>query len=329
MIGSFLRMPGQVLLLVAAQALFQTASTLVMTIGALVGAQVSPTPQLATAPIAAMFLGTVLTTIPASHSMARFGRRSGFVAGALLGALGGITGAWGIYSRSLLVLSLGTLLIGAYTAFAQFYRFAAAEVAEGTFRPRAIAWVLGGGVVAAIVGPALATLGGPLLEPAYVGSFLILSAVSLIAASLLSGLRAPLAPAEMVQVEPRPLRAIMRQPAYAVALFAAATGSGSVDSADERVGRRARYQRRTRSSASAARARMSTATTPSSHQWLAVAATTTRVTIGWASTSHRHRLEPISTAATPTRTAQPTCSDGMAESWSLTPVPTAVYTDWP
>jgi MFS family permease len=226
MIGSFLRMRGQVLLLAAAQALFQTASTLVMTIGALVGAQVSPTPQLATAPIAAMFLGTVLTTIPASHLMARFGRRSGFVAGALLGALGGIAGAWGIYSRSLLVLSLGTLLIGAYTAFAQFYRFAAAEVAEGTFRPRAIAWVLGGGVVAAIVGPALATLGGPLLEPAYVGSFLILSAVSLIAAILLSGLRAPLAPAEMVQVEPRPLRAIMRQPAYAVALFAAATGSG-------------------------------------------------------------------------------------------------------
>jgi MFS family permease len=226
MIASFLRMHGQVVLLVAAQALFQTASALVMTIGALAGAQVAPDPQLATAPIAAMFLGTVLTTVPASHLMARFGRRSGFVAGALLGALGGIAGAWGIYSGSLLVLSLGTLLIGAYTAFAQFYRFAASEVAHEKFRPRAISLVLAGGVVAAIAGPALATLGGPLLEPTYVGSFLISSAVSLTAAGLLSGLRAPSAPPEIGQGEPRPLLAIMRQPAYAVALFAAASGSG-------------------------------------------------------------------------------------------------------
>lgn len=226
MTARFRPMHKQVLLLVAAQALFQTASTLVMTIGALVGARVSPTPRLATAPIAAMFLGTVLATVPASHFMVRFGRRRGFVAGALLGALGGVAGAWGIYSGSLLVVSLGTLLIGAYNAFAQFYRFAASEVADETFRPRAIAWVLGGGVVAAVVGPALATLGGPLLEPAYVGSFLILSAVSLIAASLLSGLHAPSPPRAMVQGTRRSLVAIMRQPAYAVALFAAATGSG-------------------------------------------------------------------------------------------------------
>jgi MFS family permease len=219
-------MHGPVVLLATAQALVQTASALVMTIGALAGAHVAPKPQLATAPIAAMFLGTVLTTIPASHWMARFGRRSGFVTGALLGAVGGIAGAWGIYSGSLLVLSLGTLLVGAYNATAQFYRFAASEVAHESFRPRAVSLVLAGGVVAAIVGPALATLGGPLVQPAHLGSFLILSAVSLVAASLLSGLRVPSMSSEMGQGEPRPLLAIVRQPAYAVALFAAATGSG-------------------------------------------------------------------------------------------------------
>jgi MFS family permease len=114
-VAGFRPMHRQVLLLVVAQAFFQTASTIVITIGALVGARVAPNPQFATAPIAAMFLGTVLTMLPASHFMARFGRKKGFVAGALLGVLGGLASAWGVHARSLLVLSAGTLLIGAYT----------------------------------------------------------------------------------------------------------------------------------------------------------------------------------------------------------------------
>lgn len=225
-VAGFRPMHRQVLLLVVAQALFQTASTIVITIGALVGARVAPNPQLATAPIAAMFLGTVLATLPASHFMARFGRKRGFVAGALLGALGGLASAWGVYAGSLLVLSAGTLLIGAYNAFAQFYRFAASEVADEPFRPRAVSWVLAGGVVAAILGPALATLGGPLFAPAHVGSFLILAAVSFIAACLLWGFSEPALPAEIEQGPARPLLTVMRQPTYAVALFAAASGSG-------------------------------------------------------------------------------------------------------
>lgn len=219
-------MHKQVLLLATAQALFQTASALVMTIGALAGAQVARDPQLATAPIAAMFLGTVVATIPASRWMAYAGRRAGFMFGATLGGVGGIIGAWGIYSSSLLVLSIGTFLIGAYGGFAQFYRFAASEVADEGFRPRAISFVLAGGVIAAVLGPGLALLGGPLLEPAFVGSFLLLAAIALLSVGLLTRLYIPTQRVEPGQSEPRPLLAIMRQPAYAVALFAAASGSG-------------------------------------------------------------------------------------------------------
>ena len=219
-------MHKQVLLLATAQALFQTASALVMTIGALAGAQVARDPQFATAPIAAMFLGTVVATIPASRWMAHAGRRAGFILGATLGGLGGIIGAWGVYSSSLLALSIGTFLIGAYGGFAQFYRFAASEVADEGFRPRAISFVLAGGVIAAVLGPGLALLGGPLLEPAYVGSFLLLAAAALLSAGLLTGLHIPTQREEPGQSEPRPLLTIMRQPAYAVALFAAASGSG-------------------------------------------------------------------------------------------------------
>ena len=219
-------MHRQVLLLVTAQALFQSGSVLLATVGGLAGGRIAPTPSLATAPIAAMLLGTVIATVPASLWMARSGRRAGFIAGSLLGAAGGIVAAAGIVIGSLLVLSLGTMLVGMNQGFAQYYRFAAAEVADPAFRPRAISLVLAGGVAAALLGPALARLGAPMLEPAFAGSFLILTALSLVSAVLLLFLRVPPPIAEAAPGEKRPLGAIMRQPAYAVALFGAATGGG-------------------------------------------------------------------------------------------------------
>lgn len=222
-----LPMHRQVLLLASAQALFQTASVLVMTIGGLAGAILAPAPQWATAPIAAMFLGTAIATVPASMWMSVVGRRVGFVAGAALGGLGGLLAAAGLLAGSLLLLCAGTLLVGVYQGFAQFYRFAAAEVADDRFRPRAISFVLAGGVVAALAGPMLARLGGDWLQPAYTGSFLILAVVSLLAAGLLLGLKVP-PPAKIAlgDVPARPMAEIMRQPTYLVALFGAVTGYG-------------------------------------------------------------------------------------------------------
>jgi MFS family permease len=158
--------------------------------------------------------------------MARAGRRRGFVTGACLGAAGGVLAATGIVMRSLPLLSLGTFLVGTYQAFAQFYRFAAAEVSDDAFRSRAISFVLAGGVAAAFLGPALGRLGGPLLATPYVGSFLILTAISVSAAGMLLGLRVPTPRAETSRDTPRPLLEIMQQPTYAVAVFAAATGGG-------------------------------------------------------------------------------------------------------
>ncbi|REF72606.1 MFS transporter [Paracoccus versutus] len=220
-------MHRQVLILASAQALFQTVSVLVMTVGGLAGAQITPRPELATLPIAAMFLGTALMTFPASHFMAKAGRRAGFLLGAGLGIAGGVIAAAGIWTAQLYLLSLGTLLVGAYQAFAQFYRFAASEVADDAFRPRAISFVMAGGVVAALLGPLLGRLGGPLMEPAYLGSFLILALVSLIAAGALTGLKMPDAKADHVDTHKgRPWAEIVLQPAYLVALFGAATGYG-------------------------------------------------------------------------------------------------------
>jgi MFS family permease len=218
-------MHRQVLLLSTAQALFQSVGILVMTIGGLAGALVAPSPELATLPIAAMFLGTAVVIVPAATWMARTGRRRGFLTGALLGVAGGILATLGVWLGSLWLLAAGTFLVGAYQASAQFYRFAAAEVANEAFRPRAISLVLAGGVVAALLGPWLARWGGPLLQTAYMGSFLLLSLVSVLAAGLLLGLKIP-QPAAAAAQGGRPLTEIVRQPAYLVALFGAATGYG-------------------------------------------------------------------------------------------------------
>lgn len=225
MAGSHMR--RQVFLLASAQALFQTASVMVMTVGGLAGGHIATRPELATLPIAAMFLGTATATFPASMWMSRVGRRAGFVLGALLGVAGGVAGAAGIWMGSLLLLACGTFLVGAYQAFAQFYRFAAGEVADDGFRARAISLVLAGGVFAALAGPMVGRFGADLFPAQYAGSFLLLALVSLLGAGVLLGLQIPAPSAEAGETgAARPWRTIVAQPAYLVALFGAATGYG-------------------------------------------------------------------------------------------------------
>ncbi|MBI6944611.1 MFS transporter [Pseudomonas putida] len=225
MIGT--RMHRQVFLLACAQALFQTVSVAVMTVGGLAGTLIADRADLGTVPIASMFMGTAVAMFPASSWMARRGRRAGFLLGALLGVLGSLIAAYGVWKASLAVMAVGTFLIGSYQSFAQFYRFAASEVADDAFRPKAISLVLAGGVIAAILGPTVGRIGGPLLPTLYVGSFLILAVVSATAAVVLLSLRMPNVQAD--HADPRLGRhwwKVVSQPVYLVALFGAATGYG-------------------------------------------------------------------------------------------------------
>ncbi|GLK78114.1 MFS transporter [Methylopila jiangsuensis] len=215
------------LLLAACQGLFQTASVLVMTVGGLAGASLAADPAIATAPVASMFLGTAVATFPASMWMARVGRRPGFVLGASAGSLGGVVAVLGLWAGTLWVLCLGAFLVGVYQAFAQFYRFAAGEVSDDAFRPKAISLVLAGGVVAALAGPLLGRWGVDALAVPYAGSFAMLAALDAAAAIVLLALRVPRPTAAAVgEAAARPWREVVSQPAYLVALFGAATGYG-------------------------------------------------------------------------------------------------------
>ncbi|MGL4858344.1 MAG: MFS transporter, partial [Enterobacteriaceae bacterium] len=116
-----------VLLLAGAQALFQTASVLVVTIAGLVGLYLANDKSLATLPVALSMVGAAVTMIPASLLMKRVGRKAGFLLGTLFGCASGLLGAWAIWIHSFWLFAAATMLVGGYQGFAQYYRFAAAD----------------------------------------------------------------------------------------------------------------------------------------------------------------------------------------------------------
>lgn len=221
-------MHKQVLILAGSQAVFQTVTILSMTISGLAGLYLAPAPSWSTIPLAMGSLGTALTMFPAAFIMERLGRRTGFLLGAGSGIFSAILAAVAMASRSFLLLCTAMLLMGIYQAFAQFYRFAAAEVASVQFRERAISLVIAGGVVAAFAGPWLARAGSHLLQAPYAGSYILMAVTSAIGALLLTGLKISSEANNVLSGTSyqRPWTEIIFQPAYLVALFSAASAYG-------------------------------------------------------------------------------------------------------
>ena len=213
-----------VLILSAAQALYLSTLSVIFTFSGLVGATLAPIPSLATLPLALSTVVTAATTIPVSILMARIGRRPGFQLGAFVGATGAGLAAWGIARSDFALFCFGNALIGVFQASAMYYRFAAADLAAPAFRPKAVSWVLAGGVAAAVIGPEVAARTRALFHAAeYMGAYLAAALLALLSIAVLTALRAP-PPAIETQANARgrPLLTIMRQPVFVVAALNAA-----------------------------------------------------------------------------------------------------------
>ncbi|MBI5716308.1 MAG: MFS transporter [Burkholderiales bacterium] len=211
-------------LLVTSQALVLSAVVLSMTLAGVLGAQLAPDKGLATLPIAAMVLGTALCSVPASLLMRRIGRRPGFVLGAGLGTAGSLLAAYGLAAQSFAAFVLGHLLIGGYQGFANYLRFAAAEVAGPRHASRAISWVVAGGVIAAFAGPQVGLWGRDWLpQQVFLGSYLAQALLCGAVMLLMSLLQVP-KPATAAAEPARPLREIAAQPALRAAIVGAAVG---------------------------------------------------------------------------------------------------------
>jgi predicted MFS family arabinose efflux permease len=98
-------------------------------------------------------LAGLLSTAPFSLFMGRFGRRSGFIAGAAFAFCGGAACAVALHAGNFFLLCIGHMALGAALACYQYFRFAAAEVVPERWQPVAISLMLGSGLAAAFAGP--------------------------------------------------------------------------------------------------------------------------------------------------------------------------------
>lgn len=217
---------NSVLILTSTQALFQTASILVMVLSGVVGLELAPDKSIATLPIAMISVGTAVMMIPASFIIRKAGQKKGFMLGAFFGISSGLLSFYGILHHSFPIFIFGNTLLGCNQAFVQYYRFAAADSVPVINKGKAISFVIAGGVVAAIAGPNLAKYTQHLGSPDFAYSFLSLTFLSIIALTNLAFWKTQKTTATLINSEGngRPLMEIIKKRETAVALSSSAVG---------------------------------------------------------------------------------------------------------
>jgi MFS family permease len=177
--GQDTRARRNVVVLVAAQALLGSQMPMIFIIGGLAGQSLASNICFATLPISLIVLGSMISATPISALMQRYGRRAGFVVGTAGGAAGAAVGAWGLMISSFPVFLAGSLLTGIYMSAQGFYRFAAADTASDAFRPKAISYVMAGGLLSAIIGPQLMKVTADAMVVPFLGTYLVIIALNL------------------------------------------------------------------------------------------------------------------------------------------------------
>ena len=215
-----------VLALSACQALLVMNNVMMISIGTLAADTLASNKMLVTLPATCYIVGAGLATLPISHFMKRRGRRAGFMIGCLFGIVGAVLAAAALALHEFWLLCVATLVSGVYNGSAGFYRFAAADTASADFKSKAISLVLAGGIVGGILGPESSKLTRDLLGPVFLGSFLSLIALAVVALLILRRLDIPLPSSEERSGSQRPIATIVRQPVFIVAVLGAIAAYG-------------------------------------------------------------------------------------------------------
>ena len=211
------RARSNVVRLAAAQALTGANSAVIFATGSIVGATLAPNISFATVPLSMYVVGLAAGTLPTGAISRRYGRRVAFIIGTGCGVLTGLLGAFAILHSSFVLFCGATFLGGLYGAVSQSYRFAAADGASAEYRPKAVSWVMAGGVFAGVLGPQLVQWTMDIWPPyLFAFSFVVQAMVALVAMAVLTGVDAP-KPAPSDLHGGRPLLEIVRQPRFIAA----------------------------------------------------------------------------------------------------------------
>lgn len=221
-------LPRRTYLFFTAQSINLTTAVMSVTMAAIVGAALAPAATWSTVPYGFQFLCMMLATYPVSGLMSRIGRKRAFMLGSIPLAVSGITGYLAVLYQHFPTLVISHSALGIYIAFANFNRFAATDNLAQNLKPKALSLVVAGGVIAALVGPALTEwlrdVGGyPLFSLCY-AAFVGLAVMSLLIAACLpsdSGIARNDGAAKPAGTAAEPL-----SPVVAVAMAVAALGYG-------------------------------------------------------------------------------------------------------
>jgi MFS family permease len=214
-------------LLALCQGLFLTNNVTFIAINGLVGLSLAPVGWMATLPVMGYVVGGALSTGLVAKSQAKWGRRVSFQLGLLVGLLSAMLCAYAAHTHNFALLVMATVVAGYYSANGQLYRFAAAELAEASFREKAVSWVMAGGLIGAIVGPNLASKSKSWFETPFMGAYVALTVVAVLGMVLMHFVKFPPVPEKPKgSSEGRPLFEIMKQPVFIVSAAAAALSFG-------------------------------------------------------------------------------------------------------
>ncbi len=220
-------MNHRLLLLAICQGLFLTNNVVFIAINGLVGLSLAPLGWMATLPVMGYVVGGALSTGLVARTQARYGRRASFQIGLAVALLSALLCAYAASSHNFWLLVTATMVAGYYSANGQLYRFAAAELAESSYREKAVSWVLAGGLIGAIVGPNLARYTRELLATPFVGAYLALAVIAVLGMALMAFVHFPaVKPAVAGAPQGRSSLEILRQPLFFVATVGAALGYG-------------------------------------------------------------------------------------------------------
>ena len=179
------------IVLVLANALLGAQMPMMFTIAGLAGQSLAVNVCFATLPITMIVLASMLSAYPLSMLMQRYSRRIGFWTGAVAGMLGGLISAYALYVGSFAIFLIGSFFSGTYMSAQGFYRFAATDGTTPEFRPKAISYVMSGGLVAAVLGTELVKVTSDLTVIPFIGSYVAIALLNMCGASLFWFLKSP------------------------------------------------------------------------------------------------------------------------------------------
>lgn len=214
------RAKRNVAVLSAAQAILGSQMSMIFVIGGLAGQQLAPNPCLATLPISMIVFGSMTTAPWLSNVMQRYGRKAGFILGTTGGLLGSFTAVTALMYANFWLFLFGSYLTGIYMCAQGFYRFAAADTASDEFRPKAISYVLAGGLASAIIGPQLVKWTVDASVVPFIGTYMAVIAINVLGMLLFLALDIPRPPVPSENAPAaRSRREILREPRVVVAII--------------------------------------------------------------------------------------------------------------